>query len=64
MSRNKRYEEKKRSEGLSKITIWVSSAHVDDIKLAASLMCSDSNLTIGSLRDLRSNRFVSLNARR
>lgn len=63
MSRNKKYEDAKRKTGLMKITLWVSSAHSDDIKLAASLMCDDHELTIGCLRDLRTNRFVSLNRR-
>ncbi|WP_440888001.1 antitoxin MazE-like protein [Vibrio sp. WZ-1] len=60
MSRNKRYEQKMKSQGFKKVTLWVPTDRESDIKQAASLMCEAENLTIGVLKDMETGRMVSM----
>ncbi|MDK9775536.1 MULTISPECIES: antitoxin MazE-like protein [Vibrio] len=60
MSRNKRYEQKMKSQGFKKVTLWVPADRESDIKQAASLMCEAENLTIGVLKDIETGRMVSM----
>jgi len=60
MSRNKQYEQRMTDKGLKKITLWVPQDKESDIKQAVSLMVEYNNLTLNSLRDVQSGRFVSM----
>lgn len=60
MSRNKRYEQKMKSQGFKKVTLWVPADRESDIKQAASLRCEAENLTIGVLKDIETGRMVSM----
>ncbi|TOM46530.1 hypothetical protein CGH76_21200 [Vibrio parahaemolyticus] len=60
MSRNKRYEQRMKDNGLKKVTLWVPADRESDIKQAASVMCDFENLTVGVLKDVRTGRMVSM----
>ena len=60
MSRNKKYEEKMKSQGFKKVTMWVPADRESDLKQAASEMCEHENLTVGVLKDLNTGRMVSM----
>lgn len=61
-SRNTKYENAMRLAGRVKLTVWVPAAVAPDFKLAASLCCLNSDLTVSQLRDVRTGRFSSIHA--
>lgn len=61
-SRNQRYESRKKSQGLEKITLWVPASVLPDFQLAASLCCDNRDLTVSNLRSTTTGRMVSLRA--
>ncbi|CAK2471815.1 DUF3018 domain-containing protein [Vibrio crassostreae] len=60
MSRNKKYEDKMKSNGFKKVTLWIPADRESDIKQAASAMCDHDNLTVGVLKDVHTGRMVSM----
>lgn len=60
MSRNKKYEERMKSKGLKKVTLWLPSDRESDVKQAVSEMCEHENLTVGVLKDMSTGRMVSM----
>ncbi len=60
MSRNKRYEAKKRDEGLTKVTLWVPLERESEFKLLADACCQYRHLSFNTLRDTQSGKYVSL----
>ncbi|WP_192890640.1 antitoxin MazE-like protein [Vibrio bathopelagicus] len=60
MSKNKRYEERMKSKGLKKVTLWVPEDRESDIKQAASAMCDNESLTVGVLKNIETGRLVSM----
>ncbi|MGF1747731.1 antitoxin MazE-like protein [Vibrio cionasavignyae] len=60
MSRNKRYEEKKRAQGLVKVTLWVPDSRESEFKMLAEACCRFRHLTFNTLRDTESGKYVSL----
>lgn len=59
-SRNARYEQSMRNAGRIKLTVWVPAPVAPDFKLAASICCLNSELTVSQLRNVRTGRFVSI----
>ncbi|MCB5358667.1 MULTISPECIES: antitoxin MazE-like protein [Vibrio] len=60
MTRNKRYEQKMKAQGLKKVTLWIPEDRESDIKQAASVMCENENLTIGVLKNIETGRLASM----
>lgn len=60
MSRNKKYEDKMKSQGFKKVTLWVPQNRESDIKQAASVMCEHDDLTVGVLKNIQTGRMVSM----
>tara|TARA_Y100001937_G_C7123068_1_gene333601 strand:- start:1235 stop:1471 length:237 start_codon:yes stop_codon:yes gene_type:complete len=60
ISRNAKYEKAMREAGRIKLTVWVPAAVAPDFKLAASLCCLSSDLTVSQLRNVRTGRFLSI----
>lgn len=60
MSRNKKYEDKLREQGLKKVTLWVPAEREPEFKMLASACCDHRHLTFNTLRDVQSGKFVSL----
>ncbi len=60
MTRNKRYEQKMKAQGLKKVTLWIPEDRESDIKQAASVMCENDNLTIGVLKNIETGRLASM----
>ncbi len=60
VSKNKRYEERMKSKGLKKVTLWVPEDRESDIKQAASAMCDNESLTVGVLKNIETGRLVSM----
>lgn len=60
ISRNAKYEQSQREQGLVKLTVWVPSSVVPDFKQAASVCCSNRELTISQLRNITTGRFLSV----
>ncbi|WP_325892745.1 hypothetical protein [Grimontia sp. NTOU-MAR1] len=60
LSRNARYEAAKRAEGLEKVTLWLPIQVIPEFKSAADLCCEYRHLSINSMRDTKSGRYVSL----
>ncbi|MDE1222802.1 hypothetical protein MCT03_00195 [Vibrio aestuarianus] len=60
MSRNSEYEQRQKSKGFKKVTVWLPADRESDIKHAASMMCANDNLTVGVLKDIRTGRAVSM----
>ncbi|MFA0005855.1 hypothetical protein AB4422_21115 [Vibrio splendidus] len=60
MSRNKKYEDKMKSKGFKKVTLWIPQDIESDVKQAASVMCDYENLTVGVLKDVHTGRMVSM----
>lgn len=60
MSRNKKYEEKLRGQGLKKVTVWVPLIREPEFKMLADACCEHRHLTFNTLRDEQSGKFVSL----
>ena len=61
-SRNSKYEQSKRQQGLVKVTLWVPALVSADFGLAASLCCENRQLTVANLRDMRTGRLVTMQA--
>ena len=59
-SRNSAYEQRKREQGLVKVTLWVPARIGPEFKLAADICCANEHLTLNTLRDLKTGRYVSL----
>lgn len=59
-SRNARYEQAMRNAGRIKLTVWVPELVAPDFKLAASLCCLNSDLTVSQLRNVKTGRFMSI----
>ncbi|ASI90969.1 MULTISPECIES: antitoxin MazE-like protein [Vibrio] len=60
MSRNKRYEARKRAQGLVKVTLWVPDSRESEFKMLADACCEFRHLTFNTLRDTQSGKYVSL----
>ena len=60
MSRNKRYEEKRKAQGLTKVTLWVPEVRESEFKMLAEACCQYRHLTFNTLRDTQSGQYVSL----
>lgn len=60
MTRNKRYEQKMKAQGLKKVTLWIPEDRESDIKQAASVMCENEKLTIGVLKNIETGRLASM----
>ncbi|NAX27207.1 hypothetical protein CAG64_17320 [Vibrio sp. V38_P2S17PM301] len=60
MSRNARYEQRKRAEGLIKVTLWVPEQRESEFKLLADACCRFRHLSFNTLRDTSSGKYVSL----
>lgn len=61
LSRNERYELKRYEEtGQIKKTLWIPEHLSAEFEQLASLCCAHPNLTITTLRDLTTGRFVSI----
>jgi len=59
-SRNQRYEQSNRDQGLVKVTLWLPSSASPDFKLAARLCCENRDLTVSLLRNVANGRIVSI----
>lgn len=59
-SRNARYEQANRSQGLEKVTLWVPSSVTADFKLAAKLCVENRDLTVSLLRSVTTGRVMSI----
>lgn len=60
LSRNARYEQTQKDKGLVKVTLWLPESVAPNFKLAASLCTEHSQLTLTSLRNIATGRFVSI----
>ncbi|MDF2186309.1 hypothetical protein O1O06_16330 [Grimontia hollisae] len=60
MSRNKDYEQRQKTKGRNKVTIWVPKDRESDIKQAVAMMLEDDSLTINVLRNQQTGRLVSM----
>ena len=60
MSRNKKYEDKMKSKGFKKVTLWIPQDRESDVKQAASVMCENESLTIGVLKNIETGRLASM----
>ncbi len=60
MSRNAKYEAKKKAEGLKKITLWIPTERGSEFQLLATACCDYRHLSFNTLRDTLSGKFVSL----
>ncbi|AIU66874.1 hypothetical protein ABF162_07525 [Vibrio coralliilyticus] len=60
MTRNKRYEEKRKAEGLTKVTLWIPEVLEAEFKLLAEACCKHRHLSFNTLRDTQSGKYVSL----
>ncbi|XDF77912.1 hypothetical protein AAFX60_001395 [Aliivibrio fischeri] len=60
MSRNSKYEAKKKAEGLKKVTVWIPSEREVEFQLLAAACCDYRHLSFDTLRDTLSGKFVSL----
>ncbi|EPT1695357.1 hypothetical protein ACVO8F_002617 [Vibrio cholerae] len=61
MTRNQKYEQKMKQQGLKKVTLWIPFGMEADFHQLASACCKNGNLSFDSLRDLKTGRYVSLN---
>lgn len=59
-SRNAKYEQAQRENGLVKLTVWVPSDVAPDFKQAAAACVSHRDYTISQLRNIRTGRFMSI----
>jgi hypothetical protein len=59
-TRNARYEQANRQQGLEKVTIWLPSPVMADFKLAAKLCVENRDLTVSLLRNVTNGRVVSI----
>lgn len=60
LTRNQRYENAQRQQGLVKLTVWIPLYAVPDFKQAAAACCFNQNLTVSQLRDTVTGRFLSV----
>lgn len=60
MSRNKRYEKRRRDEGLIKVTLWVSADRESEFKMLGEACCEYRHLSFNTLRDTVTGKYVSL----
>ncbi|MGL1956087.1 MAG: hypothetical protein OCD00_02050 [Colwellia sp.] len=61
MNRNKVYEQKKRNNGLKKITLWIPEHCADDLKLMALICCENNDLIPSTVRSLTTGRMKGIN---
>ncbi|CCN40356.1 conserved hypothetical protein [Vibrio nigripulchritudo FTn2] len=59
-SRNQRYERKKKEQGLVKTTLWVPESIETEIKQIVAACAENPELTISTLRNIKTGRMVSL----
>jgi len=59
-SRNVMYEQRRIENGLKKITVWVPALIEPEFKLLAETCCTNRNLSINTVRDIKTGRYVSL----
>lgn len=60
MSRNNRYEQRKRADGLKKITLWIPCEREAEFKQLAEACSQYRHLSFNTLRDTQSGKYVSL----
>ena len=56
MSRNSEYEERQKSKGLKKITVWVPISSEIEFKLMAESCCEDRDYVPSMLRSITTGR--------
>lgn len=59
-SRNARYEQAQRENGLVKLTVWVPASVAPDFKQAAAVLVLHRDYTISQLRSMVNGRFMSI----
>lgn len=59
-SRNARYEQAQRENGLVKLTVWVPASVSADVKQAAAVLVCHRDHTVSSVRSMRTGRFMSI----
>lgn len=59
MTRNQRYEQQMKAQGLEKVTLWIPKQHKDSIKEVARASCSAPELEPWLLRNMITGRSVS-----
>jgi hypothetical protein len=60
MSRNARYEQRRRALGLVKVTLWIPNDREPEFKMLAEACCDYRHLSFNTLRDTTSGKYVSL----
>lgn len=60
MSRNAKYEAKKKASGLKKVTLWIPIERESEFQLLATACCEYRHLSFNTLRDTSSGKYVSL----
>ena len=61
MSRNSIYEEKMKSKGFKKTTLWLREDSVDDFRLMAEICRENSDLIPSTVRSLSTGRMKGIN---
>lgn len=59
-SRNQRYERKKNEQGLVKTTLWIPETIETELKQIVAACSENPDLTISTLRNIKTGRLVSL----
>ena len=59
-SRNAKYEQAQRDNGLVKVTVWVPESTAADFKQAASVCVQHRDFTIAQVRSVTTGRFMSI----
>jgi len=62
MSRNSIYENKMKSKGLKKITLWIPEDAADDLKLMASVCCDNKDYIPSTVRSIKTGRMKGINS--
>ncbi|MCW4446833.1 hypothetical protein OHV10_21570 [Vibrio splendidus] len=60
MSKNARYEQRKKEAGLQKKTLWIPSDRVSEFELLAKACCEHRHLSFNTLRDTVTGKYISL----
>ncbi|WP_064604208.1 hypothetical protein [Photobacterium sp. J15] len=60
MSRNAEYEARMKAKGLKKVTVWMPEDREADIRQAINMLVENDHLTLNSLRDVVSGKYVSM----
>ena len=60
ISRNAKYEQAQRDNGLVKVTVWVPELSAPDFKQAAAVCVEHRDYTIAQVRNTTNGRFMSI----